>query len=467
MFHAAVVSIVALTLPLLEDGSATLLTGGILSAPSYLILGIMEARQTALLFSPLSFYFLWYAVGLGPCAIYLASVTWSGESVPFSIAVVPPDDLAVGYVIYLVGSVALHAGLQAFRPLGRGDRKVNRSGLPNGRLLWLVVLWAVGLWILWNPAWIAPLGAPGGTLRWGSLAALSAFALIPREQFRLSRLTFSGLLAVGTAGLFIANLMSGSKAYLMFSFLPVVWLFLIRPPLRRWLPVAGMGLLVFYLALVAPVVTLSRYTPLQEGESLASRLVETLRHWSMIDVSVDSSFYGEQLQAFLTRQFDPISVGYLVGEVRNTSFQFGGTMQYAAYAFIPRIFWPDKPAVTRGAWFTSYIGFSRSEEEATTATGITATGELYWNFGMAAVVIGMFTVGCLLGGLWRMAGADPRQDPVRMLLYVLIMLGMPNMSEAVTVLFAIAANVVTFKTAFGTLAMLKRLGKRSHAVVTA
>jgi hypothetical protein len=86
---------------------------------------------------------------------------------------------------------------------------------------------------------------------------------------------------------------------------------------------------------------------------------------------------------------------------------------------------------------------------------------------MAAVVIGMFTIGCLLGGLWRMAGADPRQDPVRMLLYVLIMLSMPNMSEAVTVLFAIAANVVTFKTAFSMLAMLKRLGKRSHAVVTA
>jgi hypothetical protein len=123
-------------------------------------------------------------------------------------------------------------------------------------------------------------------------------------------------------------------------------------------------------------------------------------------------------------------------------------MAYTAYAFIPRVIWPDKPAVPRGAWFTAYIGFSPSEEEATTSTGMTATGELYWNFGIPGVLIGMFTIGCLLGGLWRMAGADPRHSLLRMLLYVLVMVNMTNMPEAITVFVSIAATFLAFKAAF-------------------
>src|SRR5713101_4325883 len=87
--HATVVSIVALSLFLLEDPSATLALGGILSFPTYLALGVMEGRRVPLWFSPLSFYFLWYSVGLGLSAIYLSSITASGEWIPFSIASVP------------------------------------------------------------------------------------------------------------------------------------------------------------------------------------------------------------------------------------------------------------------------------------------------------------------------------------------------------------------------------------------
>jgi hypothetical protein len=171
------------------------------------------------------------------------------------------------------------------------------------------------------------------------------------------------------------------------------------------------------------------------------------------------------LAGFLRRQFDPSSVGYLVGEVDTYGLQHGATMAYAAYAFIPRILWPDKPTVTRGGWFAAYIGFAPSPEESTVSIGITATGELYWNFGTPGVVVGMFLIGCMFGGLWRLAGPDPRADPIRMLLYVVVMLHMPNMSEAVTVVTSIVAAFVFFKAALLVAGMLRQTGRPSRVVL--
>ena len=114
------------------------------------------------------------------------------------------------------------------------------------------------------------------------------------------------------------------------------------------------------------------------------------------------------------------------------------------YTFIPRLLWPDKPSVSRGAWFTAYLGAAAREEEATTSTGISATGELYWNFGVPGVAVGMCGIGLLYGLLWRMAGANP-QKPFRMLLYVLVSIpGMVDMPEAVTVYGGILSQFLLF-----------------------
>jgi hypothetical protein len=134
----------------------------------------------------------------------------------------------------------------------------------------------------------------------------------------------------------------------------------------------------------------------------------------------------------------------------------GETMKYAGYAFIPRLIWPDKPSVTRGAWFSTRLGLFQTEADATTSIGMTAVGELYWNFGLPGVLLGMLAIGCGQGILWRMAGADPRGKPVHMLLYVSIMLSMSDMPEAVTVLVSLAVTFLTFKAAFVALDMFSR-----------
>ena len=158
--------------------------------------------------------------------------------------------------------------------------------------------------------------------------------------------------------------------------------------------------------------------------------------------------FSNQLDDFLSRQFEAVSTGYLVGEVRRDGYQWGDTMSYAMYAFIPRLLWPNKPSVSRGAWFTAYLGAAAREEEATTSTGISATGELYWNFGVPGVVIGMCGIGLFYGLLWRMAGTNP-QKPLRMLLYVLVSIpGMLDMPEAVTVYGGILSQFLLFSVIF-------------------
>jgi hypothetical protein len=319
----------------------------------------------------------------------------------------------------------------------------------------------------WKPDLVVAFGAPGRVLQWGGFAALSALALTPSRRFGLSRLVYGLLLTAGTAGLFAVNMMSNSKAYLMFCALPTVWLCIMRPGMRKYIPILGISGIVFYLTVLSPVMALSRLSPLDPGETYASRLLDTFELFvenggkAVEGVSVRD--YGE---ALLYRQFDPLPLGFFIGEVQNSGFQNGSSMAYVGYALVPRILWPSKPNVTRGAWFAYYIGFAESEETATVTLGLTAAGELYWNFGIPAVVIGMFLIGAMLGRLWRMAGDNPLDDPVRMLLYVMVMLNMGNMAEAVTVLTFIVSGYLAFWGVLFAQALLRNTGGRRMPAAT-
>jgi hypothetical protein len=309
----------------------------------------------------------------------------------------------------------------------------------------------------------------GGTVKILSVAVVGAvcgLALASRKRLGLSRFAFVTLLVIGTASLFLGNLALGSKAFIMYSFLPITWLFILKRRLRKWAPVLAFCLAGFYLAVVAPVVSTSRYKPMQAGEDPREHMIQSFYTWLGEEPSrSDESFFANQLDRFVNRQFDAVPVGFMVGEVKRSGLLLGETMQYASYAFIPRLIWPDKPSVTRGGWFSTYLGLYPTEADATTSMGMTAIGELYWNFGTWGVLIGMLAIGCLLGGLWRMAGADPRGKPIHMLLYVSIMIAMPDMPEAVTVFVSLALSFLTFKAVFLGMDLLSRRARRRAAIV--
>src|ERR1700733_842651 len=113
--HALLVLLAAIFL-ISGEPVFTLYASGFLVAPTFLILAYLEARKAPLRITPISVYLFWNSFGLGFSAIFMGFKIAQGKWIDFSVAQILPDDLATGYVIYLLGSLAVHIGLNYMRP---------------------------------------------------------------------------------------------------------------------------------------------------------------------------------------------------------------------------------------------------------------------------------------------------------------------------------------------------------------
>jgi len=313
----------------------------------------------------------------------------------------------------------------------------------------LLCIWLLGVVTRFFGSDTTPAGAVFGILAWASNASLCAYCLStspakPRVSWML--VTLGCLVELGF------NLHSFSKAYIMYSFVPILWTCVYFRPYRKWLVPIGASLAAFYLGIVAPVVTNARNEGrLGETENPVDRLLSNYGEHTIADTDLKV-----QLAAFFERQFDPILGGFIHGEVEKYGFLYGDGLDYLAYAFIPRLFWPDKPGVTRGTWFTVYLGAASTEEDATSATALSATGELYWNFGLWGVIPGMLFLGALIGMLWRISGPTPSVDPLRMLLYFTTMVLVLDNAQAGVMAVGISHRLLVLGTVIGLWAAMKR-----------
>lgn len=72
-------------------------------------------------------------------------------------------------------------------------------------------------------------------------------------------------------------------------------------------------------------------------------------------------------------------------------FKRGETLLLLPYSFVPRIFWSNKPIIPLGRYFAKeYLG------KENVSIGVSAIGDLYWNFGIFSVIIGMIVFGLAL-----------------------------------------------------------------------
>ncbi len=426
----------------------TLLLCGITLTFIFATIGIWETRRSVLWFTPLSFYLFWSTVGLGVCATFVGvNFLRAGESIPFMEYEISPPYIQLAYVIYVLGSLALHIGIELLRPIG-SEHRFGRSGRERNVLLWMMLLWTVGMLYQLKHSWFAALGTIANLVHWAALASVCFLILTPRKEWHLSPVWYWGLLLVGTAGVFIGNVMTGSKSYIMFSFLPLVWYAVLRKKPDKVTIAFALCLTVFYFGVVAPGISRARVEGVMRGSDLFDQLVSAAKQSVGLEPRHVSPGLQPVYEEFFLRQFEPLALSFILGEVERDGLRYGETMAYASYAFIPRLLWPDKPSVSKGSWFTVYLGFSPREAEATTSTGITATGELYWNFGIVGVVLGMFFIGILIGAVWRLAGADPRGQLLHMLLYTSLLLDIMNMPEAVTTTGFWVAEFLVFGAVF-------------------
>src|SRR5260370_27434229 len=102
----------------------------------------------------------------------------------------------------------------------------------------------------------------------------------------------------------------------MFSFIPLIWMLLIRRDLRRWIVPTGIGLLLLYFGVVAPAVERSRHLQARDGETYVTHLITSFGSAPRLNDTNMFELYSNQLDDFLSRQFEAVSTGYFVGEVQ-------------------------------------------------------------------------------------------------------------------------------------------------------
>jgi hypothetical protein len=444
LVHATLVALLLFLNVAISGRGEFLMAGGALTFAGYVYLSYVESKTSRLLLTPLSFYLLWYSVDLGLAAIRAGYRLAQDGRIDFSASPVMAGDVVAGYLVFVAGSLALHCGLQLFRPRRRDSAKPPDWAGGNSQEAALV-LWGGGLAYLLVKEKLTALGTLGSFFQWAAIAGLAALFLA--RAIPASRILIVTVVSALTAACYTSM---GSKAAIMFAFLPLVWVLSIDRRLRRWLPFVAAGLASLYLFLVAPIVMQSRKLPEHLKGSTTSALINGAKFYFEGDPFSDlAEAAGENALGFLDRQFDPIAAGFLHRDIAMHGLRWGETMDYWKYAFIPRILWPDKPTITQGAGFAVYAGFVDNLQKESLSLGITATGELYWNFGLLGVIAGMLLIGSLQSGLlWRLAGTRPDRDILAMWLYVSLVLAMPDMAEAVTTIVSILAMYLLFQGLF-------------------
>jgi hypothetical protein len=429
--HLAVVCCAGVAAFLLPSSVAMILSG-VMVALAFGFLAYVEGKREPFWLNPLSVYLAWNVFGLGISAVYVGSLVVSETSMYFSgLSFISDSDLVSGYLICLLGSLFLHVGLQLARPKPASSENPPSEKKAAGILLALFVMWFICTAQLAAPRYFLALGSPGTIFAVSGHAALTIFALFPPRFFRLSEFTHRALLSIGAAILFIASLGSNSKLASMLTIIPLVCYVTVRPKLHRYVPLISGILLFLYLTVVAPTINISRVLEIRPGETRVDAEIEAFKRFSPLATGkFDADFYASQADDLLKRQFEPISVAFIFGEVQRRGFLYGETLESIPISLIPRILWPEKPRVMKGAWFAVYTGGSISEEESNLSVGMEAAGELYWNFGLPGVFVGMVLLGSMFGGLWRMAGYDTRANPAHHWLHMSISLGMVNLPEA-------------------------------------
>ena len=93
--------------------------------------------------------------------------------------------------------------------------------------------------------------------------------------------------------------------------------------------------------------------------------------------------------------------GLVVKYGRDTGnfFHGEGYLSSLIFSFIPRVIWPSKPDLTKGKlWVTQEI-WGKYNTNASIA--ITILGDMYLNFGVIGIIIGMFGLGSLMALIYH------------------------------------------------------------------
>lgn len=183
---------------------------------------------------------------------------------------------------------------------------------------------------------------------------------------------------------------------------------------KRRVPVKSVVVVVLlFVFIIFPVY--NTFRTLNRGLDMSRRVdrtVEMTRKWDSSKY-MDASFF-----AFLKRISIVTSIAAIVSDTgRWVDYRYGETLVLAPIALlIPRFLWPDKPNISIGQEFGETFRL-KGEMDSETYVAPSMVGDLYWNFSVPGVVVGMWLIGMGCRWYYQRYGAGAGFDPIRKSIY--------------------------------------------------
>lgn len=162
------------------------------------------------------------------------------------------------------------------------------------------------------------------------------------------------------------------------------------------------------------------YRVLDPRQSASQRVAETAK--TLISMNAEE-YMAASVGTFKRRLTLINSVAVIIRDVpRWVPYERGDTLFMPAMAFfVPRFVWPDKPFFTMGRDFGVKFRVVHILDDKT-RIAVTVPGELYWNFDLPGIFLGMALWGVVLRLLYRRYAGSAGLDPVRRAIYMLLLI---------------------------------------------
>jgi hypothetical protein len=360
---------------------------------------VARLRRGAL--SPMTFFALAFAMTGVANAVGVESLAERGYQSPFDLYLAS-DYVYFACAVMLVGGAAIIAGFytaQHWRPwrlVGHVLPRI-RSRVNDRDLIFGGIVVAAASMVVTNAF---------GPNRFGTVSGL--IALVPDLAiFALSRVGAarrSRHIVIVSLGLtLIVAVQAALFAYLRAEILLPIFALLTGLIIgsRSLAVLRRRSLIPVYLLIALFAVNFATLGRIRSKTAGGESRLEALRVASTANES-DSTEDAGAILVRLSTLNQLSQVGLLVDR---GGFLHGSTLEYLGFAFVPRLLWPAKPKIAKGAWFAYRIGQAILRPDGTYGNSINMTvpGELYLNFGWGGVLAGSYIFGAILALFWSTA----------------------------------------------------------------
>lgn len=377
-----------------ERSSLLVSCAAMLSGFAFVLQDIRRLDQRAV--EPITLFALGFSVTSLANMAAVASINRLGELSPYALYI-RVDYLFLASCLHLAGGIATIVG---YRVLGSWNPiRVIASVLPDVALhsnAYSIATGGVTLAIIGLASTVIPIskkfGAIGALIGLAPAIVIFVFARVGAAYKRRRFLIAAAAIAV------IDATQAALFAYLRSEILiPIIALLLgivlgsqtLRSLRARYLLPAYAGI-AFFLVYFSTLGTARR----ESGEQRLMAIAAGAQAVTQPDAPRKAT-----LLARLSNVNQLSQIGALV---ESDGFLQGQTISYLAFAFIPRILWPGKPAIAKGQWFAFKIGqaIARPDGSYSNSVNMTVPGELYLNYGWLGAIIGSFVFGGMLAVFW-------------------------------------------------------------------